>query len=50
MENKIKDIFNEDEWQAINQREKELSEKVKELPMHVEIDQDRMANNNEQCN
>ena len=47
MEHKIRDIFNEDEWQALDDNVEELCQKVKELPMHVEVDQDRMVDNNE---
>lgn len=47
MEQKIKDIFIEEEWQALNDNIEGLSQQVKELPMHIEIDQDRMVDNNE---
>ena len=47
MGQKIKDIFNEKEWQVLNDNVKELSQQVKELPMYIEIDQDRMVDNDE---
>ncbi len=50
MERKIKDIFNEDELQALKDVEKDAIEKAEELPMYIEIDQDRMVSNNEQYN
>ena len=47
MEQKIKDIFNEEEWQALNDSTEGLNLKVQELPRYIEIDQDRMVDNNE---
>lgn len=47
MDQKVRDIFNEEEWQALSDNTEELSSKVKELPKHIEIDQDRMIDNNE---
>ncbi len=47
MEQNIKDIFNEDEWQALKNNEEELIQKVNNLPIHIEVDKDMIGYNHE---
>ena len=43
MEEKVKDIFVNDEWQLLIEHIKEISEKTKDLPLELNTDKDRMG-------